>query len=293
MPSPWHTVLISIQSKPIFEDAVALSGGVYFRGRCSEHCLTMSFRLPSTADFPSSLKLSITPPPTSQQQPVNILILLHGLGDTNSPFTSLGKQLALPETACLSLQAPTPLPFDLGGYHWGDDIHFDSANGQMDIDTGFSKAAKVIEERIIKEILVEKCGYSPRNVLLFGFGGRRPHIFISRGAGGVRPAGAVSIRMEEELGGIISIGGPMTASCTAAKKSKTPVLVLGGSSDTLITRSAVIRLKTAFNTVEYHKWDKEGDGMPGNREEMLPIIKFFARTLRSRSGVPEGSVEIG
>ena len=241
----------------------------------------MSLRLPSSADFPSSLKLTITPPPTSQQQPVNILILLHGLGDTNNSFATLGKQLALPETACLSLQAPTPLPFDLGGYHWGDDIHFDSANGQMDVDTGFSKAARVIEEHIIKEVLVEKCGYSPRNVLLFGFG-----------QGGMA-ALAVSNRVEEELGGIISIGGPMPASCTITKKSKTPVLVLGGSWDTLITRSAVIRLKTAFDTVEYHKWDKKGDGMPGNREEMLPIMKVFARTLRSRSGVPEGSVEVG
>lgn len=256
-------------------------GGVHLWRKDSEYCLAMPFRLPSSADFPSSLKLTITAPPTSQQQPVNILVLLHGLGDTNYSFNTLGKQLALPETSCISLQGPTPLPFDLGGYHWGDDIQFDSSNGQMDVDTGFQKTTKAIKEDIIKGVLIEKCGYSPRNVLLFGFG-----------QGGMA-ALVVSMHMEEELGGIISIGGPMPASCTITKKSKTPVLVLGGSSDTLITRFAVSRLKTAFDTVEYHKCDKKDDSMPRNREEMLPIMKFFARRLRSRSGVPEGSVEIG
>ena len=45
--------------------------------------------------------------------------------------------------------------------------------------------------------------------------------------------------------------------------------------------------------VEYHKWDRAGDGMPRNRDEMLPIMRFFARRLRSRKGVPEGSIEVG
>jgi hypothetical protein len=32
--------------------------------------------------------------------------------------------------------------------------------------------------------------------------------------------------------------------------------------------------------------------MPRSREEMLPIMRFFARRLRSRGGVPEGAVEV-
>ena len=36
----------------------------------------------------------------------NLLILLHGLGDTHVPFANLGKQLKLPQTATLSLRAP-------------------------------------------------------------------------------------------------------------------------------------------------------------------------------------------
>lgn len=41
----------------------------------------------------------------------NLLIMLHGLGDTCAPFFALGKQLSLPATCVLSLQAPFPYVF--------------------------------------------------------------------------------------------------------------------------------------------------------------------------------------
>ena len=50
--------------------------------------------LPIKSDFPSSLTLDIIPP--SSGPPVNILILLHGLGDSNKSFTLLGKLLPPP-----------------------------------------------------------------------------------------------------------------------------------------------------------------------------------------------------
>ena len=233
------------------------------------------------ADLPTSLVLSITPPPALSPHTSNVLILLHGLGDTSVSFTNLGKQLNLPETTCISLQAPTPLPFELGGFHWGDDITFDQASGQMDFDTGFTKAVKIIKHDIIEDTLAKKCGYKPREILLFGFGQ------------GAMAAVATAASMAEELGGIVSIGGALPSSNTSAKAVKTPVLVLGGSSNTFITRTALDKLKAAFQNVEYHKWNRAGDGMPRNRDEMLPIMRFFARRLRSRASVPEGSVEVG
>ena len=237
--------------------------------------------LPKQADFPASLVLSIVPPPASSPLTTNVLILLHGLGDTSASFTNLGKQLALPETTCISLQAPTPLPFDLGGFHWGDDITFDRASGQMDFDTGFTKAVKIVKQDIIEDGLLKKCGYTPREIMFFGFGQ------------GSMAALAVAASMAEELGGVVSIGGPLPSSSASAKSVKTPVLVLGGSSDTLITRTSLDKLRAAFQFVEYHKWNRTGDGMPRNRDEMLPIMRFFARRLRSRAGVPEGSIEVG
>ena len=238
---------------------------------------------PTAEDFPSHLTLSIIPTPASQV-PVNVLVLLHGLGDTNASFSNLARQLQLPETTCVSLQALTPLPFDLGGFHWGDDIIFDQATGQMDFDTGFEKAIKVIREEIIQKILIKKCGYQSREIILFGFG-----------QGAMAAMAAVS-SMKEEVGGVVSVGGPLPASIVdqgTPAKNRTPILVLGGSSNSLITAEAITKLRKAFEFVEYTKWKKNGDSMPRSREEMLPIMHFFSRLLRSRRGVPEGSVEVG
>ena len=262
-------------------EAVRSQDGYIWLSGTSE--VSMAPQQPTPSDFPSHINASIIPPP-SGQTPVNILLLLHGLGDTNTSFTNLARQLSLPETACISIQAPTPLPFDLGGFHWGDDITFDSSQATMDYDTGFSKSSNIISEDIITNILVQKCCYKPRNILLFGFGQ------------GAMAAIAAAISLESELGGIVSIGGPLPEGLRndsgAVVKNDTPLIVLGGSSGTLITQSALTLMKQRFRTVEYIKWPRQGDGMPGNRDEMLPIMRFFARRLQSMAGVPEGSVDI-
>ena len=241
----------------------------------------MPTRLPTLADFPSSLKLAIVPPPTSSPQLTNVLILLHGLGDNSASFACLGKQLALPEMICLAVQAPTSLSFDLGGFHFGDNIQFNLATGHMDPDAGFARIAAILKGDVIESGLVQKCGYRPREIMFLGFGQ------------GAMAALATAAAIPDELGGLISIGGPLPASCASAKDIKSPILLLGGSSNTSITRSAVETIKSTFQSVEYHKWDRAGDNMPQNRDEMLPIMRFFARRLNSRKGIPEGSVEMG
>lgn len=95
----------------------------------------------------------------------------------------------------------------------------------------------------------------------------------------------------------MSIGGgiPSSARLVSGSKSKTPVLLLGGSRGVFSSSgaTAVKSVEGTFHSVEYHQWRKMDDGMPKNREEALPMMKFFARRLLSRKGVPEGAVEIG
>lgn len=246
----------------------------------------MPGRLPIQEDFPTGIKVSITPPPQSKPA-VNILILLHGLGDSLGPFMTLGTRLCLPETACVSVQGPTPLPFDLEGFHWGDDIIFDQGSGHMDIDTGFERALRLVGGEIIRTVLVERCGFSPRELIIFGFG--------QGGMVGLNVARSLEIG-QMEMGGVVSVGGPLPklgANNTEVEaKSKTPVLVLHGSSKSLITTSAAKKIKDTFRYPQFHEWKRPGDGMPTNREEMLPIMHFFARRLKSQAGVPHGSQEI-
>ncbi|KAL2076044.1 hypothetical protein VTL71DRAFT_987 [Oculimacula yallundae] len=243
----------------------------------------MPSRLPTKADFPQNLILDIIPP--SSGSPINTLILLHGLGDTQTSFSTLGKNLNLPETVCISLRGLNPIPPIFTGsetpaFHWGDDVLVDEGKGEIDPDAGFKMVESVLGEIFLKA-LREKCGFEARNVLFLGFG-----------QGGMAALHVVSKR-EEEFGGVISVGGRLPVSSSQArKKCKTPILLCGGSRSSQVTRSAVDEVKKRFTDVEYVKWEKGDDSMPRNREEMLPLMKFLARRLRSRAGVPEGAVEV-
>jgi predicted esterase len=209
---------------------------------------------------------------------------LHGLGDTNASFTKLGQQLNLPETACIAVQAPNALILDVGGYQWGDDLVMDQSNGELDMDTGFKAATRLILDRVIREGLINKCGYKAREIMIFGFA-----------QGGMAGLQAAAEFEGSELGGVVSIGSGVSQSLPLKaldKKSKTPVLVCRATRNSKVTDSAVSKLKDVFDHVEVKDWKRNGDGMMSNREEMMPIMQFFARRLLSRRGVPSSSVEL-
>lgn len=75
-------------------------------------------------------------------------------------------------------------------------------------------------------------------------------------------------------------------------KSKTSILVCAGTSSSSVTSASEDKLKQLFEHVEVKRYRKSGDSMPSNRDEMMPIMQFFSRRLKSRKGVPEGSVEV-
>jgi hypothetical protein len=72
-------------------------------------------------------------------------------------------------------------------------------------------------------------------------------------------------------------------------------LLLSGSRSVLasVDSSPLKRIKTVYEYVEYHTWKKSDDSMPKNRDEVLPMMQFWARRLKSRRGVPDDAVEIG
>ena len=58
---------------------------------------------------------------------------------------------------------------DLGGFHFGDDIVFNSSLGGIDADAGFQQSNALLEN-VVRETLVAKCGYKLREITFFGFG---------------------------------------------------------------------------------------------------------------------------
>lgn len=244
------------------------------------HCTLMPpSKLPTSSDLPAALHavLHNTPKPT------NAVLFLCGLGDTSENFSSFARALNLPETLCIALQGPSPLPLPLpDGFHWCDDLLVDQSSGDLDPDAGFSKSTRLLTEEVIDGALISKCGFKPREILLLGFG-----------QGGMT-ALATAKEFKGELGGVISIGGRIPSSCMLINgpKKATPVLLLGGSKGSLASGDAVKTTKATFEHVEHLQWKKADDSMPKNRDEALPMMQFLARRLRSQKGVPDGSVEL-
>ena len=149
---------------------------------------------------------------------------------------------------------------------------------------GYGKAVEMMKD--VLGVLRERCGYGMRDVMIMGLGQ----------GGGVGLAVARAVSEEGEMGGIISLGGALPddhRKKDGEAKSKTPVLVCHGRSQSAVAVSKVKGIKDAFEYTQIVEWKRPGDGMAKSREEMLPIMQFFGRRLRSRAGVPEGAVEIG
>ncbi|KAJ5099708.1 hypothetical protein N7532_006709 [Penicillium argentinense] len=255
----------------------------------------MPTKVPAPSDFPSNLTVTVNPPSSPSPSPSpsqNILILLHGIGDSAAGFSAFGRALNLPETTVVTMQAPTPLPFDLGGYHWGNDVEFDARTGSLDMDAGFTRSTTILVE-VVRGTLVQKCGYRLREILILGFGqGGMVGLALARELG--LSSAAASSEDKEPLAGVISIGAPYPLSGQrTGPKNRTPILVVSGKDSVVVSDGAVKRTKGVFEFVEVSRYARKGDGMPSNRDEMMPVMQFFARRLRSRQGVPEGSVEIG
>ncbi|XDG01987.1 hypothetical protein ABKA04_001602 [Annulohypoxylon sp. FPYF3050] len=262
----------------------------------------MRTRIPKPEDFnhlSPSLHVSLIFPEVPETTTA-ILILFHGLGDSEAPFASFAKNINLPGVLAISVRGVSPLPPALLGnlvsgpagppknFHWGDDLTISPSTGDLDPDPGFSKAEDLVFGKLIRETLIEKCGWETNDILLFGFG-----------QGGSLALGLSSkIRQGERVvdvtegnratstafKGIVTIGGPLPTSMvptiSAREKSRTPVLVCHGTLSEYIDEDAIDLLKKEFADVREVKWNKPDDDMPKNKNEMLPIMQFFAERLR-------------
>lgn len=247
-------------------------------------------RILKAEDFASlapdlNVSLHFPSPPESMTA---ILILFHGLGDSETPFSTFARNVNLPGVLAISVRGISPLPPSLLGapidsgptrnFHWGDDVNLAPHTDGLDSDPGFSKAADLILNRLIKVTLVNQCGWELSDILFFGYG-----------QGGSLALGLASKIRDQEgskpFKGLVSIGGDLPASMipslSGRPKAKTPVLVCHGRSCEAVDEDAIDVLRREFNDVRDIKWKKMDSSMPSNREEMLPIMQFFAERLRS------------
>jgi len=237
---------------------------------------TLTTTLSHTLHFPS--------PPESTTA---ILILLHGLGDTHAPFASFASAVNLPGVLAISVRGTARVPL-LGvgqeGFHWGDDVLVDEDGGRLDFDPGFETSERLIMDRLVGEVLVGRCGWNVSDVMLFGFGQGGSLALGLASRLRVRPLPQSDETQQQQPGtkkfkGVVSVGGPLPTSMvptvSTREKSKTEVLLvqMGGES--------VQAVKREFEHVKVVNWARREVAMPRNREEMFPIMKFFADRLNS------------
>lgn len=255
-------------------------------------------RIPTQSDFttnlPFPLSLHFPSPPEST---TTFLILLHGLGGHEVPFSRFAQNLNLPGVLAIAPRGVHPLPEALlpdGSSaavpmsHWGDDLVVDTNTGELDEDPGFEKASKVVLDELVNGFLVKKFGWDVSDVLLFGFGqggslalGLAARLFQpSSRIVDVTDGQSTDNNEPRAFKGAVSIGGPLPQSLVstvvARGKSRTSVLAVQLDED------AVEAVKREFADVRVVRWKRRGVvDMPRDREEALPLIKFFADRLNS------------
>lgn len=262
-------------------------------------------RVPKAEDFAAlspdvTVELNFPSPPESTTA---ILIVFHGLGDSETNFAAFAQGLHLPGVLAITVRGtsfvpPTllGLPLDSGPprhFHWGDDLMATQTDG-LDADPGFTKAYGLVMGKLIRETLVEKCGWELSDILFYGYG-QGGSLALGL-ASKVREGFDVEEVKDDKDGGsvdapkmfkgVVSVGGPLPTSLiptvTSRPKSKTPVLICRGKSCEEVDDEAVDVVKQEFADVRDIKWEKADSTMPSSREEMLPIMEFFAERLRGQ-----------
>ncbi|EQC28228.1 hypothetical protein SDRG_14052 [Saprolegnia diclina VS20] len=234
--------------------------------------------------FPTPLQtFSVQPSDTSNE---NLVVFLHGLGDTHAASFALGQAMALPQTALLSMRAPHALPFDLG-YSW-----YHALDDQGDVlPTGVAHTAR---DQSMAELLPML--HETLRVLHTVYGWPYNRLFLFGLAQGAHAALSVATTFPERLGGVVSLSGGLLSPPLPAFKQHTPVVLLHSKNDPLVSASAWAAChagcQSALGRVETHVFDVPGPLSLATREEMHPVMAFFAESLYLRNLALEQQADI-
>ncbi|KAL5486086.1 SAC7 [Sanghuangporus weigelae] len=250
---------------------------------------------------PAPSKVAIPVPfdyaPSDDGTDENLLILLHGLGDTHVPFGKLGRQLHLPQTATLALRAPQQIPYlEEGAFQWYPS--FDDLGETIvhpNPEAGVSLLRSVISH------LTSACSWKTQQIHLFGFaqGGSvalETCIAIWKSRPRLLPGGTQSDEEAEAnatLGSVISIGGPLLLHHAISTPCATPLLFLHRAPPSALALDGSGTQLAALRKL-FGKWREvklgSGESMPASREEWQPVMEFWSERLVRR--VQDGGLDI-
>ncbi|CAI5730227.1 unnamed protein product [Hyaloperonospora brassicae] len=222
----------------------------------------------------------------------NLLLLLHGRGDSHEPFARLGEHMALPQTAVVSLRAPLELPFGLGR-SWVDDL--DETGDVIPPDRPHERRSQSLEAAkdyvwSFLRVLHDRYAWDYSRLFLFAF---------SQGAC-VAFHLAMTLPRDVRLGGVVlaaggAVAGSHSSSCSDPRGGAvaTPMLQVTGDADNVYPVPLTQRSRRDFarrhsetaaaelftSVVRPHK----GHAMIDAQEDMRHVMRFFSKHLYLRN----------
>ena len=207
----------------------------------------------------------------------NCVIILQDHSKAENSLNSLALRLqkALPESVFILLRA---LQSTTSSENATNDV-LAEGNG---LNTVFLKQSRTILVDVIKNGLIAKCHFSPRDIIILG------HC-----RGGTAALAAMSLWEETEFGGVISIGGAMPpfTSDTLTSKAKTPALILSGELGN-VNDTALKKIREHFIYVESDIRRSSNDGIP-KAEDMGILLDFFAHRLKAEEWTKQAVISFG
>ncbi|KAF8060498.1 histidine--tRNA ligase [Scenedesmus sp. PABB004] len=230
----------------------------------------------------------------------NLLLLLHGLGDTPAAFTALARRMALPQTACLALSGPLRVPETHGGRAWFESFEADGELIQPrpgDTRRLHSLAATVsLVRQQLLPALSAAGGWAPEQLQLLGFSqGGTVALELARACRGAacRLGGVVAVSaalLEEALDQPGSGGGGDDA---GGGGGGCDALITHGDADAVVPRPLVSRsvaaLAAAGCAARLVPVPGKGHGMIGGEAEIRAVMEFWGARLRARPVAADAS----
>jgi len=228
----------------------------------------------------------------------NLCLFLHGAGDTHTKFDALAQQMALPQTACLSIQAVhhIQLPFNLGTT-WFQEIDF--ATGDT-LPIQHPKRIQSLQKAVqwLTRLLHYCCnncgdtngGWPAERIFLLGYGAGACLVMETCAAAAASDTASTTI-----YGGAVCIGGGIRVAADHDSKpsgsnsnnteTKTPILLMVGERDEYFTPQNAQEAARAYGNenVQIHLERNKGQGMIQNADEMRVVMQFFADRLVRQS----------
>ncbi|KAI0299449.1 hypothetical protein B0F90DRAFT_1631368 [Multifurca ochricompacta] len=219
----------------------------------------------------------------------NLLILLHGLGDTHLPFSKLGRSFKLPQTATLALRAPKQIPYLYEqSFQW-----YPSFDALGDILAHPNPTMAIDYMMKLFDHLVNDCGWSAPRIHLFGFaqgGTVAAESALRWWQYGVQRQQKDGSPSAQPLGSVVTVGGPLLSYPTLPVVCTTPILVFHRPppSEPHLSGDAFTAFRKGFSRVIDVK--KSGQGMPRSKDEWYPIMELWSEQLERRQ--VEGIYEV-